>query len=93
MIRVLADTVSGHNRLYDSGVPVYIEPVSEGTQYALSRSETMQTLSAGTKAAQTAICWPDDTLMAGDSVVEVALRSSTDSSNSRPESPDQGPGS
>ncbi|MCY4196175.1 MAG: hypothetical protein OXD33_04540 [Rhodobacteraceae bacterium] len=33
----------------------------------------MQTLSAGTRAAQTAICWPDDTLVTGESVVEVAL--------------------
>ncbi|MCY4148537.1 MAG: hypothetical protein OXF73_04155 [Gammaproteobacteria bacterium] len=78
-IRVLAYTVSGHNRLYDYGVPVYIEPGSEGTQYALSLSETMQTFSvgswnsAGTGAAGTAICWPDDTLVTGDSEVEVVL--------------------
>ncbi len=76
-VRVVAYTQSGHNRLYDYNVPVYVEPNSQ--HYARSSHtdnysfDGVNWLNVGTRDDETAICWQDDTLATGDSVVEVFL--------------------
>ncbi len=73
-VRLIALTRSGHRRLYDYGVPVYLDEDDTRT----IRSSTTVTIPAGSTSfhpaqSQDPICWKNDHLDTGDSVVEVVM--------------------
>ena len=73
-VRVLARTLSGHDRFRDYGVPVYIDEDDE----RVIRSLATVTIPAGsmTKLSPQSvdpICWKNDYLVTGDSEVEIVI--------------------
>ncbi len=69
-VRLIALTRSGHNRLYDYGVPVYVDE----TDTRMIRSSTMVTIPAGDSSFWPSnICWRNDHLVTGDSEVEIVI--------------------
>ncbi len=73
-VRVLAWTRSGHDRFRDYGVPIYIDETDTRT----IRSSATVTIPAGSDtllSPQTMdpICWRNDHLDTGDSVVEIVI--------------------
>ena len=73
-VRVLALTRSGHDRLRDYGVPVYLDEMDTRT----IRSSTTRIIPANSSSylpaqATDPICWRNDHLDTGDSEVEVVI--------------------
>ncbi len=79
-VNTMAFLVSGHNRLFDVNVPVYISPTNEGPVVFRSRGAATYTgnstnwfrLSQFSGGAGSP-CFPDDRLITDDSVIEVVL--------------------
>jgi len=73
-VRVLALTRTGHNRLRDYGVPIYMDETDTRT----IRSLATVTIPAGSDTklspqSSDPICWRNDHLDTGDSVVEIVI--------------------
>ena len=76
-VRVLARTRSGHDRLRDYGVPIFIDEDDPRT----IRSLTTVNIPANTRVLRSVqrsgspgpLCWKDDYLVTGDSEVEVFI--------------------
>ena len=73
-VRLIALTRSGHNRLRDYGVPIYIDETDTRTIRSLT-TVTIPAYSRIKRGAQSMdpICWKNDYLDTGDSEVEIVI--------------------
>lgn len=80
-VNLLAYTISGHNRIYDYNVPEYLKPSQDASNVYRSRTSITYSgtstawwrLNALSSDNTASLCFPDDRLITGESMIRVVL--------------------